>query len=134
MNTRHTPGPLHVDTDKRFPFDLLLVDATGNIIARESRYAYSTKQKTVEDVMTGRYLDPDIRVDAVLANERQLADMVLRAAAPELLELIKELILPFEQTCLCSREESCAVCSRPSSEFATAVKARAIIAKAEGKL
>lgn len=54
MNAKHTPGPLFVRQPESFPFDIQIVDAKGDVGFCESRYAYSSKQKTVEDVMQGR--------------------------------------------------------------------------------
>lgn len=88
MNAKHTPGPLFVRQPESFPFDIQIVDAKGEVAFRESRYAYSTKQETVEDVMQGHGFPFDQR-DAVIAeNGRQLADMHLRAAAPDLLSVV----------------------------------------------
>lgn len=88
MNAKHTPGPLFVRQPEMFPFDVEIVEASGNVVFQESRCALSTKQKTVEDVMQGHGFPVDQRDAVIAANERQVADMTLLAAAPDLLEAL----------------------------------------------
>lgn len=93
--SKHTPGPLTVRQSEQWPFDIQIVDESGNVVFQESRYAYGTGQKTIEDVMTGYGFTKDR--DAVIeSNERQLADAMLRAAAPELLEAAR---LAWQEMC-----------------------------------
>lgn len=92
MNAKHTPGPLFVRQPESLPFDIQIVDAKEDVVFCESRHAYSTKQETVEDVMQGYGFPLDLRDAAIAANERQLADMNLRAAAPDLLKALKDCV------------------------------------------
>lgn len=92
MNAKHTPGPLVVRQPEMFPFDVEIVEASGNVVFQESRCAFSTKQKTVEDVMQGHGFPVDQRDAVIAANERQLADMHLRAAAPDLLKALEDCV------------------------------------------
>jgi hypothetical protein len=89
---KHTPGPLFVRQPEKWPFHVEIVNEAGEIVASEHRYAYSTSHKTINDVMTARGFRMDDADKAIAANERQLADAYLRAAAPELLEALKEAI------------------------------------------
>jgi hypothetical protein len=116
---KHTPGPLFVRQPEKWPFNIEIVDAAGAVVFEERRYAYGSRQETVEDVMTGygmrSSLDPDMQEKSVAANEKQLADAYLRAAAPELLEALEDALLHLW----------------PNTEAAN--KARAALAKARGE-
>ena len=92
MTDKHTPGPLFVRQPESFPFDIQIVGAKEDVVFFESRYSYSTKQETVEDVMRGYGFPLDQRDAVIAANERQLADMHLRAAAPDLLKALKNCV------------------------------------------
>ncbi len=112
----HTEGPLYVMQLDVFPFLITTVDKDGNEIFCETRYAYGTGQKTVDDVMNGScFSNPEGRSAAVESNERQLADAYLRAAAPDLLAALQGVLR---------------VADRQTDEFDAA---RAAIAKAEGR-
>jgi hypothetical protein len=87
---KHTPGPLFVRQPEKWPFHVEIVNEAGEIVASEHRYAYSTSHNTINDVMTARGFRMDDADKAIAANERQLADAYLRAAAPELLEALQE--------------------------------------------
>jgi hypothetical protein len=84
-NLKHTPGPLFVRQPAKWPFDIEIVDAPGNLVSNERRYAYSTSHTSIEDVMTARGFRPEDVTSAIARNEPQLADAHLRAAGPELL-------------------------------------------------
>ncbi|HEX8894413.1 MAG TPA: hypothetical protein VF783_13875 [Terriglobales bacterium] len=89
--TKHTSGPLFVRQPAKWPFRIEIVDAAGEVVHSEARYAYSTKHETIEDVMTAHGFHRDDVDAAVAGNERQLADAHLRAAAPDLLDVLKAL-------------------------------------------
>ena len=121
MNTKHTPGPLFVDNSNQY--SVCIVDSKGECVSQEPRYAYSSKQETVEDVMTGRYMGKSMQ-EAIEGNARQLADMRLRAAAPDLLEsanLLSAVLAPI------------AAATRDENLTAKIAIARAAIAKATGE-
>lgn len=88
---KHTLGPLSVHQPEQWPFDIQIVDAEGNVVFQEGRYAYGTGQKTIEDVMSGYGFTKD-RETVIESNERQLADAILRAAAPDLLASLQEMV------------------------------------------
>lgn len=84
MGTKHTPGPWVVVQEDVFPFDIKIVAEDGTLISRERRYAYSSKQESIEDVMTAFGFPFDQRDVVSRANEAQLANAVLMASAPDL--------------------------------------------------
>lgn len=93
---KFTPGPLFVRQPERWPFDVEIVDASGEVISRESRHSYNSKQETIEDVMTAYRMrspgDPNFAEECIAANQKQLANAYLRAAAPDLFDALKEII------------------------------------------
>lgn len=139
MEAKHTPGPLFVSQPEKFPFPVQIVNEAGEVVFSEPRHSYSTKHKTVQDVMEARDMrypkcEPDFVDNCIAANERQLADAYLRAAAPEMLATLKGLL---ESIDLILGAES------PLNQIQKEVirgffwlepsKARAVIDKAEGK-
>ena len=116
MSEKFTKGPWFVRQEEKWPFDINIVDSNGQIVSNEPRYAYSSRQETIEDVMTAYRFPKDERDAAIKANETQLANAHLRAAAPELLEFVKEWL---------ERQGS-------DDNYMTA-KARAVILKATGE-
>lgn len=92
MSAKHTPGPLFVVHVDKYPFDIQIQDAHGNVIHQEPRYAHSTQARSIADVMSGVGFRGKEKDEAVAANARQLADICLRAAAPDLLEALRSTI------------------------------------------
>lgn len=129
MTTKHTPGPLRVVVDQKFPFNLRIVNQDGETVADERRASYSTANRTIEDVMTARGLPPEDKPIAIEANERQLADMHLRAAGPDLLAAAK-MCLKAERK-RAARILAGATASTYTNERIKALEAA--IAKAEGR-
>lgn len=115
---KHTPGPLHVVTSNSWPFDISICDAQGSVVDVLRLPAHSTAHKTFADALNYRGIDHSEAGRCREANQRALADAHLRAAAPELLEALKEV---FEQ---CDGYV-------PNTSKATWRKAAAAIQKAE---
>lgn len=88
MSGKWTPGPLRVVEIETWPFAIDIVDAAGAIIETIPRYAYSTEQKTLADLRLAVGFKYSDRAEVIAANERQLADLKLRAAAPALYEAL----------------------------------------------
>lgn len=84
----YTRGPLTVSVWPEWPFYIDTHDENGGLVFRTSMPMYSTKQKTVGDVLTGAYMGK-YTDEAIRTNARALADEVLRANAPELLEALR---------------------------------------------
>lgn len=83
-----TPGPLTVRQQNKWPFDIEIVDASGEVVFTEKRFAYSTSHKSLEDVMNAVGISGANSNLAIEGNARQLADAYLRAAAPDLLDAL----------------------------------------------
>jgi hypothetical protein len=83
---KHTPGPLSVEIDKSWPFDIVTRNASGAVVFRTRMPCHSTKDKSAADALSARHFDADTRDEASAANHRALADEVIRAAADDLLE------------------------------------------------
>ncbi len=84
----HTPGPLHVATSNSWPFDISICDAQGSVVDVLRLPAHSTAHKTFADALNYRGVDHSEAGRCREANQRALADAHLRAAAPELLEVL----------------------------------------------
>lgn len=77
---------LTVHQPDRWPFPIELRDPDGNVVQTAHRSAYSSDDKTLDDVMTGRNQSPKWRDHAIVSNRKQLAAAYLEAAGPDLLE------------------------------------------------
>lgn len=93
MTTKHTPGPLFVRNID--PNSVQIVDSNGEVVHSEPRCAYSSKHRTAKDAMEARNFDKEWKQQAIDANARQLADMHLRAAGPELLDAVDLVLASF---------------------------------------
>lgn len=122
---KHTPGPFTVRQPDSWPFDIEVVNANGDVVWSERRYAHSTKQKNLTDCLYAVGFDRDERPDVMAGIERQLADIHLRAAAPDLLEALKALQLQALQSNVNSAANEW---GREALEMA-----KAAIEKAEGR-
>jgi len=69
----NTPWKL-VQNDK-WPFDIEILDASDELIIRQGRYAYSSKDKTVADVLECRHHSPKDRDTTSNANRKQLEQL-----------------------------------------------------------
>lgn len=112
---KHTPGPLFVRQPEDDLYHIQIVNAAGDVIFSEPRHSYSSKMETVDDVLGGYGFPRRDRDDAARANQRQLADAYLRAAAPEMLEALEDAV------------------ERQGFTNANLIFARAAIAKARGE-
>lgn len=81
----HTPGPLQVRMDSRWPFDILTVDAGGSEVFRRRLPAHSSSDRTAADAVAGVHLPVQHRGEWAAENSRAVADEVLRAVAPDML-------------------------------------------------
>lgn len=75
--------------DAKWPFDIRIMDG-DDIVIKQGRYAYSSKDRSIDDVMTARHFDFGEKKDlAAKANKLQIEQLRLIAAAPELLEALE---------------------------------------------
>lgn len=85
MSAGHTPGPWVIEEEPL----RIEVCAGDYAVVSQHRYAYcSTHMGSIADVMSGRGFDPEDRPEVIAGNARQMADLRLIAAAPELLALV----------------------------------------------
>lgn len=98
--SKHTPGPLHVVTSNSWPFDISICDAQGSVVDVLRLPAHSTAHKTFSDALNYRGVDHSEAGRCREANQRALADAHLRAAAPELLEALMELVAISGPSCV----------------------------------
>jgi len=69
----NTPWKL-VQKDK-WPFDIEIIDSTSEQVLQQGRYAYSSKDNTVEDVLQCLNHSPEDREACSEANRKQLAQL-----------------------------------------------------------
>lgn len=81
-----TRGPWHVEQIAKWPFDIRIVSADGEVVSVSKRSCYSTKHKDIEDVMNAIGFAEDWKDIAIRENETQLANEILKSAAPDLFE------------------------------------------------
>jgi hypothetical protein len=129
MKTKHTPGPWVVHEDETWPFDIRIVGAKGEEIIDARRWAYSTSQKTLADVMAGvGFRAVEVR-EVVERNARQMDNMRLMGAALDMLEACR--------ICLKAERERAAklLPGAPARTYTDAriAKIEAAIAKATGE-
>jgi hypothetical protein len=116
--SKHTPGPFFVRQPDVWPFDIEVVGPDGDVAWSERRVAHSARQKNLTDCMFAVGFDHDRRPGIIASLERQLADIYVRAAAPDLLEALSELLAHTSFMGIASHYDD---------------MARAAIAKAEGR-
>lgn len=68
-----------------FPFTIELRDADGNTVKSYPRAAFCSRDDSIRDVMSGKNHDPKYRQLAIEANRRQLQEVHMEAAGPDLL-------------------------------------------------
>ena len=79
MKHKHTPGPWSLEQERTWPYSLFTRAPDGEIISVDGLAVYGKKDTRHE-------------ANAREMNERRIADVVLRAAAPELLAALGEII------------------------------------------
>lgn len=85
MTTKHTPGPLSVSFGTKWPFEILIIDKSGNAVYQESLPCYSSKDKNFEEALNCWNFKASEQEKYAEINHRAVADAYLRAAAPDLL-------------------------------------------------
>jgi len=86
--TKYMPGPFTVTQPEVWPFDIEVIGPDGNLAWSERRYAHVSRQNSVDECMRAVGFPYDERPEIESRLKRQLADVTLRAAAPELLEAL----------------------------------------------
>lgn len=84
----HTKGPLHVVIDERWPFSIKTLNAAGETVFSREMPCHSSADQSVDDAINCRNFRFDERDAYAQINKTAIADEVLRAAAPELLETL----------------------------------------------
>ena len=113
--SKHTPGPLYVSIEEKWPFSILTKNKDGEIIFSESMPCYSTSHKNAKQAIEGHRMPHDWHAEE--RNREAIANAVLRAAAPDLLEALQNALPCLQEYGIGNQYE----------------KACAAIAKAEGK-
>jgi hypothetical protein len=116
---KHTPGPWVLHQNDKWPFEIQI----GNDVVTMSRVAYSTAQKTLNDVRLAVGFDWHERDNVCRLVAEQEANARLIAAAPELLSALEEALLQLDY--LEGRNTT-------GTTPAVAARIRHVIAKAKG--
>ena len=124
--TMHTPGPLSVSFGTKWPFDIQIVNESGAVVYRQSLPCHSSKDKTFEEALNCWNFKASEQEEYAAINHRAVADAYLRAAAPDLLEALQEMVAMWRSVCRSQDWEP--------EYFVEAVRAQAAIAKATGEL
>ena len=91
--TKHTPGPLSVSFGTKWPFDILIVNQAGDVVHRELLPCHSSKDQNFEEALNCRNFKASEQEEYAAINHRAVADAYLRAAAPDLLEVLQAIEL-----------------------------------------
>ena len=86
MTTKHTPGPLSVSFGTKWPFEILIINKSGEVVYRESLPCHSSKDKSFEEALNCWNFKASEQEEYAAINHRAVADAYLRAAAPDLLD------------------------------------------------
>ena len=132
MTTKHTPGPLSVSFGTKWPFEILIINESGNAVYQESLPCHSSKDKNFEEALNCLNFKASEREEYAAINHRAVADAYLRAAAPDLLTTLQRLTLAAER-----REytmgDACNLITVKAELADAARQARAAIARATGE-
>jgi hypothetical protein len=85
-----TPGPLTMRVSPRFPHDIEIVAASGEVVRSFRMPCHSSADQSVGETVSGVNLPADWQEEGAAANACAVADGRLYAAAPDLLEALKE--------------------------------------------
>ena len=83
---KHTPGPLTVSVNNKWPFKIVTKNADGEVVFATDLPCYSTSHECAADAIDGVGLPAEW--NAAEMNARAIADEVLRSAAPDLLDAL----------------------------------------------
>lgn len=122
---KHTQGPLFVKVSEKFPFNIITKDSNGKELFVRRLPCVSSEDKTAAEAIECRNSYIGDRQEYSNMNKKAIADEVLRAAAPELLESNKELAAIVR--------ELCETYNHPLPE-ASLDRSNKAIAKAEGNV
>jgi hypothetical protein len=89
MSTKHTPGPLTVRVDGQLPFRIKTYNEKGEVVFSTEMPCYSAADKCAADAIACRSRNRVDRAQAAAINHRAVANEVVRAAAPELLDALQ---------------------------------------------
>lgn len=73
MTDKSTPRPWEIIEDQQWPFHIRVVNDAGDIVMEERRWAFSSADTTLDDVMSCRNHGKEDRDSASAGNCRQLA-------------------------------------------------------------
>jgi hypothetical protein len=91
MKTEYSKGPYSLCIEDGKQWQVLIKAPDGKIIeAAHAGFAYSSQAQSFKDVMNAVGYQDGEKGAVIAVNRRHLADTVLRAAAPELLEALEE--------------------------------------------
>ena len=125
MISKYTPGPLSVSFGNKWPFEILISNESGGIVYRNSLPCHSSKDKNFEEALNCRNFKASDQEEYAAINHRAVADAYLRAAAPDLLEALQEMVAMWRSVCRSQDWEP--------EHLIEAVRAQAAIAKATGE-
>ena len=97
MTTKHTSGPLSVSFGTKWPFEILIINESGDVVYREVLPCHSSKDKSFEEALNCLNFKASEQEEYAAINHRAVADTYLRAAAPDLLEALKWMVLRTEE-------------------------------------
>lgn len=96
---KHTQGPLFVTVSEKFPFNIITTDSNGKELFVKRLPHVSTQDKSVLEAIECRNSYIGDRQKYSNMNKKAIANEVLRAAAPELLESNRELAEFVREVC-----------------------------------
>jgi hypothetical protein len=86
----HTPGPWAIVEEQERPWRIEVVSAGGSVLLAQDRMTFASKQETLADNMSGRYMGtPTEQREAARVGALQMANLRLIAAAPALLAALQ---------------------------------------------
>ena len=91
MTTKHTPGPLSVSFGTKWPFEILIINESGEAVYQKSLPCHSSKDKNFEEALNCWNFKASEQEEYAAINHRAVADAYLRAAAPDLLEALQNI-------------------------------------------